>query len=98
MSARAGGFSAPSAAGSGALASRPRSASTIIFTRPVKSTVGVHPSLAFAFSGVPIRRSTSAGRRKRWSSVTCFFQSSPTWPNATSISSRTECVSPVAMT
>ncbi len=27
-----------------------------------------------------------------------FFQSSPTWPKATSRNSRTECVSPVAMT
>ena len=45
--------------------SRSRSASTIIRTRPSKSTVGSQPSFSRAFAGSPTSRSTSAGRIER---------------------------------
>ena len=41
---------------------RSRSWSTIIFTSPLKRTVGFQPSCLAAFAGSPIRSSTSAGR------------------------------------
>src|SRR2546430_12632425 len=79
-------------------ATRSRSASTISVTRARKSTRGAQPSSRFAFPRSAWSVSTSAGRTKRGSTLTNFFQSSPTCANATSHSSRTVCVSPVPTT
>ena len=51
--------------------SRSRSASTIIRTRPSKSTVGSHPSRSRALAASPTSRSTSAGRMRAGSVRTC---------------------------
>ncbi len=59
---------------------------------------GASPRVVSALDGSPTSRSTSAGRRKRSSMNTCCSQSRSTAANASSTSSLTEWVSPVATT
>ena len=47
--------------------SNSRSCSTIIVTRSWKDTSGCHPNWLLAFEASPTSRSTSAGRKNRWS-------------------------------
>src|SRR5207244_6694821 len=60
---------------------RSRSASTIMRTRSAKLVFGVQPSSRTALLGSACRASTSAGRTKRGSTLTCCFQSSPACEN-----------------
>src|SRR3990172_918958 len=77
---------------------RLRSASTIISMRSRKPTFGCQPRTRLAFDASPCSISTSAGRLSFRSSTTCCRQSRPALAKAVSTSSKTECVSPVAMT
>src|SRR5262249_9731605 len=77
---------------------RATSASTISCTSPSKVVFGFQPSTSLAFEASPTSRSTSAGRKNFSSMTTCFSQSRPTWSKASSQNSRTEWVSPVAIT
>jgi len=63
-----------------------------------KVTFGVQPSTLRALPASPRSRSTSAGRKYLGSTLTNSCQSRPTAEKASSQNSRTEWVSPVAMT
>ena len=78
---------------------RRMSASTIIFTSAVKSTSGSHPSFCarlgrIADQMIDLRRT----EQLRDPDGRSFFQSRPTCSKANSTSSRTEWLTPVAMT
>src|SRR5207248_4885239 len=68
-----------------------RSDSTIERTNSLNDTRGFHPNFSRAFDASPTRMVGSTGRKYLGSWRTCGSQSSPTYPNASSKKSFTEC-------
>ena len=71
---------------------------TIMRTRSLNLTRGSQPSSRRAFLGIPQHKSTSRRAEVLGVATTYFFHSSPRSAKASSESSRTEWVSPVAIT